>query len=264
MSSNNGLSILDLNVCNAFTKYDEIAHFVNRVNINNPISVICLNECWLSVQSNVSSLHIPNYDMYYQVGNCPGHTHCGLITYVYNSFKSNEININYDATGWEHLTIEISYISPNAKKYLVSNIYGPPEKYVADLDEFITEFSSFLNLLQHRIRTSLFVEISMLICWKFLLTRILIIILSLLFQKGFSPGLPYQQEYNPRHLVLLITSFVMISVEVNKFIVMEKNNEASINNVCNELGSLNDYDHLDKRLNLDPNDNYELFAGLIK
>ena len=29
------------------------------------------------------------------------------------------------------------------KKYLVSNIYRPPEKYVAELDEFITEFSSF-------------------------------------------------------------------------------------------------------------------------
>ena len=154
MSSNGGLSILDLNVCNAFTKYDELALFVNRVNINNPISVICLNECWLSVQSDVSSLHLPNYDMYYQVGNCPGHTHCGLITYVHNSFKSNEININYDATGWEHLTIEISYNSPNAKKYLVSNIYRPPEKYVAELDEFITEFLYFLTLLQHRIRTS--------------------------------------------------------------------------------------------------------------
>ena len=51
---------------------------------------------------------------------------------------------------------------------------------------------------------------------------------------------------------------------VNKFIVMEKNNEASIDNFCNELGCLNIYDHLDKRLNLDPNDNYELFAGLIK
>ena len=51
---------------------------------------------------------------------------------------------------------------------------------------------------------------------------------------------------------------------MNKFIVMEKNNEASINNFCNEFGSLNIYDHLDKRLNLDPNDNYELFAGLIK
>ena len=46
---------------------------------------------------------------------------------------------------------------------------------------------------------------------------------------------------------------------------MEKNNEVVvINNFCHELGSLNIYDHLDKRLNLDPNDNYELFAVLIK
>ena len=66
MSSNNGLSILDLNVSNAFNKYDVLAFFVNRVNLNNPISVICLNECWLSVQSDVSSFHLPNYD--YQVG----------------------------------------------------------------------------------------------------------------------------------------------------------------------------------------------------
>ena len=46
---------------------------------------------------------------------------------------------------------------------------------------------------------------------------------------------------------------------------MEKNNEVVvINNFCNELGSLNICDHVDKRLNLDPNDNYELFAVLIK
>ena len=44
---------------------------------------------------------------------------------------------------------------------------------------------------------------------------------------------------------------------------MEKNNEASINNFCNELGSLNIYDHLDKRLNLDPNDNYELLGVIL-
>ena len=65
MSSNNGFSILDMNVCNALTKYDELALFINRVNINNPISVICLHEYWLFVQSDVSSLHLPNYDMYY-------------------------------------------------------------------------------------------------------------------------------------------------------------------------------------------------------
>ena len=35
--------------------------------------------------------------------------------------------------------------------------------------------------------------------------------------------------------------------KMNKFRVMDNNNEASINNFCNELGSLNIYDHLNKR-----------------
>ena len=50
--------------------------------------------------------------------------------------------------------------------------------------------------------------------------------------------------------------------KVNKFIVMEKNNEAFINNFCNELGSLNIYDHLDKRLNLDPMITMNCLLGL--
>ena len=44
LASNEDLTVLDLNVCNAFTKFDELELFIERVNINNPISVICLNE----------------------------------------------------------------------------------------------------------------------------------------------------------------------------------------------------------------------------
>ena len=40
------------------------------------------------------------------------------------------------------------------QKNIWCRIFRPPEKYVAELDEFITEFLSFLTLLQHRIRTS--------------------------------------------------------------------------------------------------------------
>ena len=50
--------------------------------------------------------------------------HCGLITNVKNSFKSNEININDDATDWKHLTVELSnnnnYINNNNNNNLYS------------------------------------------------------------------------------------------------------------------------------------------------
>ena len=88
--------VLDLNVCNAFTKFNELELFVERVNINNPISVICLNECWLNSKSDFSPIHLANYNMFY------------LIIYVHETYRSEEITLNLNATGWEYLSIEIS------------------------------------------------------------------------------------------------------------------------------------------------------------
>ena len=80
ISKNTGLSILDINICNAFAKFDELKLFIQRVNVSNPVSIICLNECWLSGQSDVSMLNLPNYNMFYQAGRCPGHSHCGVVS----------------------------------------------------------------------------------------------------------------------------------------------------------------------------------------
>ena len=64
LSSQSGLCVLDLNIANIFTKFDELKLFVERTNISNSISVICLNECWLDKDSDVSFLTLPNYKMY--------------------------------------------------------------------------------------------------------------------------------------------------------------------------------------------------------
>ena len=111
-----GLSILDLNICNIFTKFEELELFIQRINVRNPVSVICLNECWLSQKSDVSTVHLPNYNMFYHAGQCSGHSHCGLITYVHETFRSDEVHIDQITTGWEQLTVEISQNTPGAKK----------------------------------------------------------------------------------------------------------------------------------------------------
>ena len=48
LSQKAGLCILDLNIQNIFSKFDELESFVHRANATNPIAVICLNECWLN------------------------------------------------------------------------------------------------------------------------------------------------------------------------------------------------------------------------
>ena len=154
LGSNEGLTVLDLNVCNAFTKFDELELFVERVNINNLISVICLNECWLNSKRDLSPIHLVSYNMFYQVGNCPGHGHCGLITYVHETYRSEEITINLDATGWEYISIEILYNSGNANKYVLTNVYRSPEQFIDELNVFLQEFSSLLIFIQDLNRIS--------------------------------------------------------------------------------------------------------------
>ena len=115
-----------MNISNAFTKFDELELFIQRINVSNSVSIICLIECWLSDQINVSILHLPSYNMFYQAGKVPGHSHCGLITYVHDTFKSEEVHIDQIATGLEHLTVEVSHNTQNAKKYIISDTYRPP------------------------------------------------------------------------------------------------------------------------------------------
>ena len=85
--------------------------------------------------------------MLYQIGRCPRHSHCGLITYVHNSFRSEEVVINRIATGLEHLTIQISHRSDNFETFTINNVYRPPERYIVELDLFIGEFSDYIEAL---------------------------------------------------------------------------------------------------------------------
>ena len=43
MSKDTGLSILDMKICNAHTKFDELEIFIQRVNVSNPVRIIFLN-----------------------------------------------------------------------------------------------------------------------------------------------------------------------------------------------------------------------------
>ena len=295
ISSHAGFSILDMNICNAFAKFDELEIFIQRVNSTNPVSIICLNECWLNDQSAVSILHLPNYNMFYQTGKCPGHSHCGLITYVHEMFRSEEVIIDQTATGWEHLTVQISHCKPNSKKYVVSNIYRPPEKFVVELDLFIGEFSDFLNSLRNYNRSTF-------VCGDFNINLLEITSnhhVSEYFESicsmGYFPRITLPTRIQPPAFSLIdnilansldetenaISGLLINDLsdhkiiftfhqnnsyidKVNKFINIEKRDDSSMNKFVDELTSLNICDKLDKQLTSDPNNNYEILSGLLK
>ena len=60
LSNKAGLTILSGNIQSIFkAKFDELETFINRVNTSNPISLICLQECWLD-EKNIESIAMVN------------------------------------------------------------------------------------------------------------------------------------------------------------------------------------------------------------
>ena len=58
-----GLSILSVNIQSVNAKFDEFESFVSRMNLINPISAICLQECWLGEADNITMFNLENYEM---------------------------------------------------------------------------------------------------------------------------------------------------------------------------------------------------------
>ena len=93
-----GLTILSGNIQSIKAKFDELEAFINRVNTSNPISLICLQECWLD-EKNIESItmfNLKDYNMSYQTKQCCGHG-C-LIIYVHTQFTCTPIDTISQAT----------------------------------------------------------------------------------------------------------------------------------------------------------------------
>ena len=91
INNNTGLSIIDLNIQNIFARFDELVCFIETINDDHTVSAICLNECWLSDEHDLSVLHLEGYNMYFQRENRVGHGLCGLIVYIHETFLARKL-----------------------------------------------------------------------------------------------------------------------------------------------------------------------------
>ena len=214
--------------------------------------------------------------------------------YLECPFKSKKVHIDQITTDWEHLTVEVLHNTQNAKKYIISNIYRPPERYVIELDLFISEFSQFIDTIRGLKRSSF-------ICGDLNINLLDINsndhvneYLESICSRGFFPRIKLPTIIQPLSLSLIdniitndidktsnsISGLLINDLsdhkiiftfhknksyleKVNKFTEVETRDARAINNFVNELKDLNIYDQLDKQLTNDPNANYELFNGLL-
>ena len=151
-SHRTGLSILSLNIRSINANYTEFKLFIDRVNSNNPLSVICLNECWLEATHNMSDFYLPGYSLFHTTEKCCGHG--GLMIYVHDQFSAKPLKINEDIHGWERQCIQLSHKSKNSKVYTICNIYKPPNQIADDFHTFVREYSNTLSFLSTRHRSA--------------------------------------------------------------------------------------------------------------
>ena len=152
-----GLSILCLNSQSLSAKFDELEVAIEQLNKTNAISVICLQETWLSSESSRLLYDLPNYQLIFRGKYCSNHG--GLITYVHNSYNWEPLNVKDQTTGWENLFVKITHRSQNTKKYIIGNVYRAPNETIHDLQIFNDEFAETLEILQSKVYKSIYVEI---------------------------------------------------------------------------------------------------------
>ena len=297
LSQKAGLCILDLNIQNIFSKFDELESFVDRVNATNPIAVICLNECWLNINDSPSGLNLQNYNMFYKPGNRVGHGHCGLVIYIHNQFNATDITdtVTVEHTAWDYMCLEISHQKPNSKKYLISNIYRLPNEIVQDVNIFTNEFSTYLSLIKNRKRSSF-------ICGDFNINLLLLDakqhynnFYDCVTEKSFFPQITLPTRIQNESYTLIDNIFtndieksiksksgilindisdhkIIFTFQENlsyiekteKYIYTEKYDEISMQQFIIELNNLNIYEHLNQNIDSSPQANYEIFSKFVK
>ena len=148
-----GLTIISVSIQCVNAKFDDLESFIDGVNITNPISVICLQECWLKDNNNVSMFNLTDYNLVSQPRSCCGHG--GLMVYVHNQFKCTPINSRLrkrQLTG--NICVSKSLTRRMVQKSIISNIYRKSGEVLDEFNVFLEEFTSFLIYIKNQNRPS--------------------------------------------------------------------------------------------------------------
>ena len=106
-------------------------------------SAVCLQESWLSDDSDTSLFQLDGYNLISQGKLCS--TRGGLIIYLKDTIKYKLIDIEANSNIWEGQFIEIEQENVGNKKIILGNVYRPPRDTNENYNQFINEFVPILS-----------------------------------------------------------------------------------------------------------------------
>ena len=261
------------------------------MNIINPISAICLQECWLGDADNVTMFNLDNYEVTFLPKSCCAHG--GLIIYVHKQFECRVMTeVVVQASGWKYVCVKVSHRKPQSKIYVLCNIYRKPNEIVDDLDTFTIELSSLLYNIKNLKHSSY-------VCGDFNIDLLKVkenrhyckyfdeIIAHGLFPKITLPtricessstlidnmftdnidevgtsGILLNQISDYQMMYTLVENHSYV-INVSKFIDIKCNDHRSIQAFIRELEDNNIHDKLEQAIDSDPQENYARFIALL-
>ena len=146
-STKDKFTVFSLNVQSINSKFKLIYPLMLELNnADTAFSAICLQESWLTDDSDLSQYQLPIHNLIHQGKKCSGHG--GLLIYLHKRY-SHVVRKLYDSSDfWEGLFIDIS--GANLSKHItLGNIYRPPKLNNNDLSisTIIEEFAPILSKL---------------------------------------------------------------------------------------------------------------------
>ena len=153
----NSFSILSLNCQSINAKFDQLNIKVQQLKSNGyKFSAICLQETWLSSDSDTSLFKIDGYKLTSQGKMCSSHG--GLAIYINEKFNFSTIDLNINSQIWEGQFIEIENIESN-NSLILGNVYRPPNNTNNLYQSFTNEFIPILENLQRSNRETIIIII---------------------------------------------------------------------------------------------------------
>ena len=249
-------------------------------------------ESWLADNFEYSMFNLRNYSMIKQGKLCSEHG--GLIIYVHDRYDiSAPLTLIDSVSGWEYLCIEISQKAPYPQKYVIVNVYRPPNEIGDKFNIFVNEFDMFLNNLSKMNRSTY-------ICADFNIDLLRIHkkhnyrnFFDTVLSAGFYPKITLPTRItdtsntlidnilvnviDDRHIsgiminkisdhqpIFTCNNKLFEQVDMTQYIEIETKSENSQKRFIEHLKNINIMNKLNMDINSDINDNYEVFCKLLQ
>ena len=130
-------TVLNLNIQSINAKFDQFQIFLHQLKLQQfEFSIICLQETWLTENSDLSLFEINGYTLTTQHAVCSSHS--GLAVYLNEKYDHKILPLYEKSAVWEGLFLEITGHSLE-HKIMLGNIYRPPRERNENYQQFIKE-----------------------------------------------------------------------------------------------------------------------------